>query len=165
MKNFINIPEVRAAADMIRDMLGDDFDNVTFLDTLDGETDVMDVIGKMIMWRVEAAETEKAMKEIAATYRARAERFAMQQNAANKTLGMLLDAIGQKKVAHQLGTVSRTAPRMSLRITDETLIPSQMTVTKVSPDTAAIKKSLEAGQDVPGAELNAGEPGIMLRIK
>ncbi len=165
MKDFINIPEIKAAADMIRDMLGEDFDEVTFLDTLDGETDAMALIGKMIMWRVEAAETEKALKEVAATYRARAERFATQQAAANKAMGMLLDAIGEKKVAHPLGTVSRTAPRMSLRIIDATAIPSQLTVTTISPDNAAIKKSLEAGQDVPGAELTAGEPGIMRRVK
>jgi hypothetical protein len=162
---FINIPEIRAAADMIRSMLGDDFDDVTFLDTLDGETDAMDMIGKMIMWRVEAAETEKAMKEVAATYKARADRFAAQQVAANKALGMMLDAIKEKKVAHPLGTVSRTDPRMSLRITDEKQIPWVMLVHSVAPDNAAVKKRLEAGENVPGAELVPGEPGIMLRVK
>ena len=154
---------IRAVADMIRGMLGDDFDDQTFLDTLDGETDVMDMIGHLIRRRVEAQEVEKAMKEIASTYTTRARRHADQASACTKALGQILDAIGEQKVAHQLATVSRTKPRVSLSIYDETAIPSQLC--KLSPDNAAIKASLEAGEPVPGAELKAGEPGLTVRVK
>lgn len=147
------------------DMLGDDFDPETFWDSLDGETDAMDVIGHLIRQRVEAVAHEAASKEAAATYSARAKRMADRSKAINKALGDVLDATGQRKVAHPLGTVSRTSGRLSCQITDEAAIPSQLTVTTTKPDTAAIKKQLEAGESVPGAELVRGADGVTVRVK
>lgn len=158
-----NIEAIKATAELIREMLGDDFDGQTFLDTLDGETDVMDMLGHLIRSRVEAQEVEKAMKEVAGIYTARAKRYAAQANACSKGMGKLLDAIGETKVAHDLATVSRTKPRTSMTVTDPAQIPTQLC--KSVPDNAAIKAQLEAGADVPGAELTTGEPGVTVRVK
>ena len=68
-------------------------------------------------------------------------------------------------MAHALGTVSRTTGRLSLQITDEASIPSQLTVTTVSPDKAAIKAQLEAGEAVPGAALVRGEDSVTVRTR
>ena len=43
---FIKFEEIQRMSDQIREMTGDDQD--TFLDTLDGETDAMDILGKLI---------------------------------------------------------------------------------------------------------------------
>lgn len=149
----------------LADMLGDDFDAETFWDTLDGETDVLDIIGHLVRQRVEANAFEAASKEAAKTYTDRARRMADKSKAISKALGTILDATGQRKVTHPLATVSRTHGRMSCRVTDEAAIPSQLTVTTVKPDTAAIKAQLEAGEDVPGAELVRGEDGVTVRVK
>lgn len=159
----INLIE-RVAA-MLRDMLGEDFDEETFLDTLDGETDAMDIIGRLIRDREEAKAHAAASKALADEYAQRRSRLDARAQAMAKAIGEILDATGQKKIAHPLGTVSRTAGRMSCKITDEAAIPSQLTVTKVSPDTAAIKKHLEDGETVPGAELVRGPDGVMVRVK
>lgn len=158
-----NLGAVKGAADLIREMLGEDFDDQTFLDTLDGETDVMDMIGYLVKSRVEAQEVEKAMKEIAATYTARARRFAAQSNACVKGMGALLDATGQTKITHDLATISRTKPRVSMQITDAGAIPTQLC--KHVPDNAEIKAQLEAGEVVPGAELLTGDAGLTVRVK
>lgn len=158
-----NIQAVRDTAEMIRAMLGDDFDDQTFLDTLDGETDAMDMVGYLVRSRVEAQEIEKAMKAISATYTARARRHAAKVNAINAGLGELLDAIGQTKVQHDCGTVSRTKPRVSMVVLDADAIPSQLC--KAVPDNAAIKAQLEAGETVPGAALVEGEASISVRVK
>ncbi len=163
MNIHANIEAIRDIASTIREMLGEDFDDQTFLDTLDGETDAMDMLGHLIKSRVEAQETEKAMKEIAATYAARAKRFNSQAAACVKGMGKLLDAIGEKRVTHKLGTVSRAKPRVSLDIEDPALIPSQLC--KSVPDNTAIKAQLEAGESVPGASLKTGEPGLTVRVK
>lgn len=149
----------------LESMLGEDFDAETFWDTLDGETDVMDIIGHLIKQREEAKAHADASKALADEYTSRKRRLEDRQKAIAKVLGDILDATGQKKVQHPLGTVSRTAGRMSCQITDETAIPSQLTVTTVKPDTAAIKKQLEAGESVPGAELVRGEDGVTVRVK
>lgn len=147
----------------IREMLGDDDDVQTLLDTLDGETDAMDMVGALIKHRVEAHEIEVAMKAIAATYTERARRHAEKVNAINKGLGKLLDAMGLPKVAHPLGTVSRTKARQSMKIIDAAEIPTQLC--KLVPDNAEIKAQLEAGEAVPGAALVWGDPSITVRIK
>lgn len=152
----------RVAAD-IRGLLGNDFDDQTFLDTLDGETDAMDMIGHLITAKVEADEMEEAMKRIAASYQARANRFAAQADASRTGLAQILDAIGQTKVKHILGAVFRTKARLSLAITDASAIPSQLC--RHTPDAAAIKASIEAGEPVPGAEMRLGLPGLTVRVR
>lgn len=160
----IDMNMIHAIAANVRDMLGDDFDDQTFLDTLDGETDAMDIIGGLIREREEAQAHAEACKAEAARYTARKNRLDDRAGAATKALGQVLDAMGERKVTHPLGTVSRTKGRVRLSVYDETAIPSQLTVTTIKPDTAAIKKQLEAGEDVPGAELVTGPDGVMVRI-
>ena len=48
---FVKFEEIQRMADQIRTITGDDQD--TFLDTLDGETDAMDILGKLIQERTE----------------------------------------------------------------------------------------------------------------
>lgn len=160
-----NIPLIEMVSAELTEMLGDDFDAETFWDTLDGETDAMDLIGKLICQREDAKAHEAASKAVAQDYAARAKRLADKSKAISKVLGDILDATGQRKVIHPLGTVSRTAGRVSLKITDETAIPSQLTITTVKPDNAAIKSQLESGEVVPGAELVKGEDGVTVRVK
>ena len=150
-------------SDNIRAMVGDDED--CFLDTLDGETDAMDVLGKLIQERQEIQANEAAVKDLAKTYQERAARLNAKADAISQTIGHLLDAIGSKKVAHPLATVSRTKARQSVLVTNPEEIPTQLTKTKRSPDLAAIKEQLEAGEFVPGAEIKLGNPGVTVRVK
>lgn len=150
-------------SDNIRAMVGDDED--CFLDTLDGETDAMDVLGKLIQERQEIQANEAAVKNLAKTYQERAARLNAKADAISQTIGHLLDAIGSKKVAHPLATVSRTKARQSVVVTNPEEIPTQLTKVKRSPDLAAIKEQLEAGEFVPGAEIKLGNPGVTVRVK
>jgi len=150
-------------SDNIRAMVGDDED--CFLDTLDGETDAMDVLGKLIQERQEIQANEVAVKALAKTYQERAAKLNAKADAISQTIGHLLDAIGSKKIAHPLATVSRTKARQSVLVTNPEEIPTQLTKTKRSPDLAAIKEQLEAGEFVPGAEIKLGNPGVTVRVK
>ena len=68
---YVDYEEIRRKADQIRELCGDDQD--TFLDTLDGETDAMDILGGLLTLREEEKQKEKMNKELAATYKQRAE--------------------------------------------------------------------------------------------
>lgn len=160
---FINYEEIRRMSDNIRAMVGDDED--CFLDTLDGETDAMDVLGKLIQERQEIQANEVAVKALAKTYQERAAKLNAKADAISQTIGHLLDAIGAKKVAHPLATVSRTKARQSVLVTNPEEIPTQLTKTKRSPDLVAIREQLEAGEFVPGAEMKLGNPGVTVRVK
>lgn len=158
-----DLTQIAAIAANLRAILGDDDDEQVFFDTLEGETDVMEIAGRLIARRVEAQASRDAMKAVAQTYSERAKRFDRTADACTAALGKLLDAIGEQKLPHALGTVSRTKPRERAEVYDETAIPSQLC--KRVPDTSAIKAQLEAGEDVPGARLVMGEPGVMVRVK
>ena len=160
---YVDYEEIRRMADNIRAMVGDDED--CFLDTLDGETDAMDVLAKLIQERQEIQANEAAVKALAKTYQERAARLDAKADAISQTIGHLLDAIGSKKIQHPLATVSRTKPRQSVFVSNPEEIPTQLTKVKRSPDLAEIKKQLEAGEFVPGAEMKLGHPGVTVRVK
>ncbi len=92
---FINYEEIRRMSDSIREMCGDDDD--TFLDTLDGETDAMDVLGKLIQQDQELKVQEKAVKELIDLYKKRASTLSARQDATRQVMLQLLQAMGQKK--------------------------------------------------------------------
>jgi hypothetical protein len=53
----------------------------------------------------------------------------------------------------------------SVIVTDETQIPAEyMRQPPPAPDKAAIAKALKAGEDIPGAVLRNGEPGLTIRV-
>lgn len=148
----------------LREYLGDDFDPETFWDTLDGETDALDIADRLIANMlsdkslVEAARVEE--KDLAT----RRKRIEAREEAVKRTLLTLLNATGEKKLERPRATISKRSGSPSVHITDEASIPSQLTKTVTSPDKAAIKKQLQQGEDVPGAELVVGDDTIAVRV-
>ena len=160
---WINYEDIRRMSDNIRAMVGDDDD--TFLDTLDGETDAMDILGALIKERNEVLGNEAALKELAKQYKERADRMNAKADAIAQTMGHILDAMGERKVQHPFATVSRTKPRARVVIEDEHQIPTQLMKVKKSPDLTAIKAQMDAGEYVPGAAIALGNEGVTVRSK
>ena len=161
----LDTTQIKTLADIIRDMCGDD--EVTFLDTLEGETDAFEIADMLIDAERSAEAMQAATKARIAELRERCDRFDHRRTAHRATLGRLLDAIGVNKLERPEATISRTAGRLSVRITDEAAVPSQLCTVKTitTPDKAAIKAQIEAGETVPGAELVRGESTISVRVK
>ena len=160
---FINYKEIRRMSDSIREMCGDDED--TLLDTLDGETDAMDVLGKLIQQDQELKVQEKACRELAVEYLKRSSKLSDRKDAIRQVMLQLLNSMGVKKAPHALATVSITKPRWSVEITDEAQVPSQLKITTTKPDIQAIRKILDAGEPVPGARPKTGNQSINVRLK
>lgn len=158
----LDLANVKRWADEIRSMTDD---QETFLDTLDGQTDAIEVLRRVVIARQEAAAQEAATKDLAAQYVARAKRLGERQTKLTEFMGEILDAIGDKKIALDIATVSRSAGQQRVEIEDETQIPTQLMRVKSSPDAAAIKAQLKAGVDVPGARLVEGNKSVTVRIK
>lgn len=157
-----SLPLIEAVAEELRGILGDD-DSDAFWDSLDGETNVLDVLDALLAQLDEAEAFEAAAKQMAERYALRAKRMDEKQAGIKRVLGSILDATGQRKVARPLATVSRTRPHVSVLITDPESVPSQLCRVTRSPDKTAIKAQIEAGETVPGAELQAGAPGVAVR--
>ena len=155
---------IETVAAELRDMLGEDFDESTFLDSLDGETDALDVADALIAGMQDAEALATAAKAQADALKARADRLKARSAAYKGRMLTLLDAIGQKKLERPAATISRRTGSLSVQITDEASVPSQLCKIVQTPDKTAIKKQLEAGEDVPGATLERGADGVTVRV-
>lgn len=167
MNIYVDIGLIARISAELRDMLGDDFDDATFLDTLDGETDALDIADKMLGAVLETEALAEAVKAQEADMSARRARLEARAEAYKGRLMILLDATGQKKLERPRATISKRAGSLSVRITDEASVPSQLCTVKTTtaPDKAAIRKQIEAGEIVPGAELVRGDDTVSVRTK
>lgn len=167
MNIYADIPLIRQVSAVLADMLGEDFDEATFWDSLDGETDVLDIADRVIARMQEDAALADAAAAQAAALASRAARLTARGTAHKAALLHLLDAAGQKKLERPAATISRRAGSVSVNITNEDDIPSQlMTVkTTTAPDKAAIKRAIEAGETIPGAELVRGPDSLIVKVK
>lgn len=162
-----NIPLISQISETLAEMLGDDFDAETFWDTLDGETDVLDIADRIIARMQDDAALSAASKSLADDLAARAKRLGERQVAHKAALLRLLDATGQKKLERPAATISKRVGSVSVRIVNEADIPSQLCTVKTvtTPDKTAIKKQIEGGEKVPGAELVRGDDTVTVRVK
>lgn len=156
---------IARVAAQIRDALGDDDDEVAFLDTLDGATDAVDLLDRAIRQMQDADALAAAIKTQEADLAARRKRIEARSDAHRATLLTIIDAMGMAKVERPRATISRRSGGVSLIIADESAIPSQLCKTVVSPDKDAIKRQLQAGEIVPGAALEKGRDGVTVRVK
>lgn len=112
----------------------------------------------------EQAYTE-ALKAEAKSLSERAQSSQRKVDSLKEYLVSSIQTSGLKSV--RAGTMSATvrAPSNSVEVTDVSKIPLDYvefeTVTK--PDKLAIKKLLEAGQEVPGCELKTGKPSLLIK--
>lgn len=148
----------------LRDMLGEDFDPDTFWDSLDGETDALDVLDRLIASDAEARSLAVAVKAQKDALAIREDRIKARSTAMRAQMLRVLDAAGERKVERPGGTISRRTGAVSVQITDESSIPSQLTKTTTTPDKAEIARQLKAGEIVPGAELVRGPDSISVRV-
>lgn len=139
----------------------------TYLDTLDGETDVLDALDRAIFQVQHDGTLTDAITAMMADLESRRERITMRKEATRRFIGVLLGAAGMHKAERPGATVSVRPGNLSVRITDERDIPSQLMRVKTTsaPDKTAIKARLEAGETIPGAELVRGDDIVTVRVK
>lgn len=134
-------------------------------DVLEGETDLHDLVKRLLKIRIDAvamAEAIKAIKQDNADRQARYERKAAGAAALLKSLLLAADV---DKVTLPEATVSITKPRTTVEITDENALPQGFVEIRRVPKKSEIKKALEAGEEIPGAALGLSEEGLMVRTK
>ena len=137
-----------------------------FLDTLEGETEAVEIADWLIGSILADEAMAAALKVQEAAMKARRDRIEARAKAKRRAGIELLNAAGLKKLERPRATLSRTAGRTSVQITDEASVPTQLCTVKTTttPDKAAIKRQLEAGETVPGAELVRGDDALTMRV-
>ena len=159
----LDLNTVREIRAQLESILGDDLDDGTALDCIDGETDAGDILDRLIWNTQNDLHLIDALKEHEAALKARRSRMEARVNANKAAMLAVMDAAGVGKAERACATLTRRNGSASVHITDEEALPTQLCQIKRVPDKKAIKAQLDAGEDVPGAEIRIGASTITMR--
>lgn len=140
-------------------------DEELFWDTLDGETHVIDYITKQMKSMLDADAQIAGAKSILEIYVDRIKAAEARKAKIKDVLKTICEITGEKKIPHPLGTISMRQGGTSVQINNLEEVPTQLCQITKRPDKTAIKKLLEAGEQIGGVELVQAPDGISIRIK
>jgi hypothetical protein len=138
-------------------------DDAFLADIIEGETNAHAIMERLVIERAEALANGEAMDALANSYAAISDKWTARAENRRKLMGLVLDAVGLRKMATPAGTVSVSPGRVSLQLDDDFTPPQGYSRTTIEPDKAAIKKALENDETMPGAKLVTGNPIINVR--
>ena len=147
------IERAMSAAMEVISTLPDDEDHALLLGSLEGETDIMEVLDRVI-------ESSIADKKLAELARERARRIEARADRTREIATRIVEALAISPLERPVYTASLTFPRKPL-VTDEEALPSAYI--RHVPNMIAIGKALRAGETIPGAELKNPAPLLTIR--
>ena len=134
-------------------------------DMIEGETDLLSVMTRLLDHQQEAASMVDAMKSRRDSLTERMSRYERRADALRTLMLNLLSAADQTKITLPEATISLTKGRDGVEITDITALPQGFYSLERKADRAAIGAALKAGEAVPGASLRTSGPSITIRTK
>lgn len=134
-------------------------------DILDAETDFNRLIDALVKRKLDAREMAAGAKARKQEVGERQSRFERQEAGFDTLIKSLMQFADMQKVVLPEATVSLTKPRTKVNVIDVNELPQGFYVVERKPKSAEIKAALEAGEQVPGAELALGDEGLMVRTK
>lgn len=164
----MNPHDIRIQADhaaRLREQLASFGDDDLTLDMIEGETRLIDMLDAIMAARADDAALADALKAQIDDLTARKRRFEARADARKKLVHAALDVSGLRKIERPAYTASIGASPVSVIITDDGAIPDNLVRVKREPDKTAIKKALQAGENVPGASLSNGGETLSIRVK
>lgn len=164
MRYDITKIQVEAIVTMLRDEFAED-DERLLLDTLEGETDLFEMTGKLLGWIEQDEGAVTALKAQVDDRTERRRRFEARIAAKRDAVMALLDCAGLDKLQLPEATISVRALAPKPIVANEEALPDEYCRVKRTPDMAAIKAGLEAGATVPGVTLDNGGRSITIRRK
>lgn len=162
---YLEVQTVRNEIERIKLLFPEMADDAELLaDTLEGETELHEVMCRLVRQFRGIQTMAKAIAEEEATLAARRQRYERHADAARKLMHSLMDAAEVRKLELPIATLSVAAGRRRCVVTDEAALPEQYVKTVRTPDKVNITLALEGGCDVPGATLSNGSPHLMVRV-
>lgn len=156
--------EVANLVGRLRELCGDD--EQAFIDTLEGETEVIEAARRVVRWLHEQGAQADACNGLASTYKARASVFDERVQRARLALFHFLNEMGLKSMPLPEGTLSIVAGRSSVvGEVDPEALPDRFVRVKREANRSAIKAALEAGEAVDGFTLSNSPPTLSVRVR
>ena len=132
-------------------------------DLLEGSTDYLDIVDKLIINLHITNSYILGIKDARARLDNREDRLKAKSEMIRRLLKRMLDMAELPSASTPSGTVSIGKKAQGVEILDESLIPEKfMRITK-APSKTLIGNALRAGEDVPGATLDNGGETLIVR--
>ena len=157
----------KSLADHLRERgFADDEDLIA--DAIEGETDAMEAVSRLLRWMNERQASAQSLKALEADYAARRKRFEEAIKSARGALARFMDETGLTKIERPEATLSmrQGSPTVIYPADlDPETLPEQFRRWTCDADKAAIKEAMLAGEEVPGLTLSNGETSLTVRVK
>ena len=143
-----------------------DIDDETLRDTLEGLTDLNEIIVEIVRSRLDDLAMVEALRSRVRDMQERQSRLEARADNKKAVVVAAMERAGLSKLVDSEFTVSLRSGGRSLVITDEERLPGEYW--KAPPpklDRQALTVALRAGQTIAGAALSNGVPTISVRTK
>lgn len=138
-------------------------DDELLIDTLEGETDFNRVIDALLYRLSEAQAMQEAIKAQIDQLIDRKARYASKEATHKSAIQDLLNAAGLRKLERPVATITMSKGRQKVNILDVDELPQGYFTTVRKADAKAIKSAIDAGEQIPGAELATGDDYLTIR--
>lgn len=132
-------------------------------DMLEGETDLLRILSKLVNNERDADALAKAVAGRISDLQARKARAERRKEAMRSLMFRLMKAAALPKLVLPEATLSVGKKAATVEIVDEDALPDNVVRITRAPDKKAIADLLKSGEEVPGAKM--GEPGESLTVR
>lgn len=155
--------QVSAIALVLRDALSDD--ERAYLDTLEGETDLFELVARLLEKIEDDEGLQAALKEQIEARKLRSDRAGERVKHNREAIMALLQCAGLNKLSLPEATLSVRANPPKPMVTDEAAVPDDFCKFTRKPDMAAIKAGMESGAVIAGVSFDNGGQALTIRRK
>lgn len=166
-KNYIDpLKEAQAAAALRESLrqLGEGDDHTLLLDSIEGETSLLEAIDKLLLGIAEAEGLARGVRGAIAELEAREARFEKRAEAGRAVIEQAMMVAELPKLERPTGTLSLVARGPKVEVTEEAEIPAEFWKTgDPRLDKKSLLAALKEGRAVPGACLSNAAPSLTIR--
>ncbi len=134
-------------------------------DVLEGETNIQDVLTRLVNVSRDAETMAEAVKARKQEIGERQNRFERKAEAARKLILSVMERADLPKVQLTEATLSMRVLPPAPIVQDADELPDNCVRIERKPDMKAIKAELEGGREVPGIAMSNGRPSLTIRTK
>jgi len=142
-----------------------DLDEDTLFDTLEGETDLRELLVKLERSRENDEVLISGLKDRIADMNARLARYKYRSDGKRELLRQAMETSGLNKIEEPDFTISLRPSPPPVVIVDESALPESYLKTVTQIDRAGLRKALLSGVAVDGAMLGNSKLTVSIRTK
>lgn len=134
-------------------------------DMIEGETALNKVIERALDHKLEADQMVHAIALRSDDLQERQARYQSRSDAMRSLIKGLMEQANLPTISLPEATISLTKGRATVVITNVADLPQGYVTFEPKPDRRSLLQALQRGEDIPGAQMATGEPGLTVRTK